>query len=202
MLNSTKLKSFNKRTIDVICEDSLLEAQTGQQQPHSINTIVSQGRDIGVAHRLTTKPLTFRVFDTNGAPTNILRPYTAGDIVDIFTDSANRFGETYYPISGDVRTWQWTPCSLVLFTRNKQRRQIPTMKFTIREIIKCDAMTPDMLAHLTDVTPVFNMTYKTVLKISDPVCDFAPDQSYIGLTSGVDIYASAFRGSNPLTLIL
>lgn len=202
MITNKTLNSLNGASTRTIITNSYIEAQTGQPQPHSINTIVRQERDIGIANRLTTKPLNLRIFNDNGTPTTMYRTYTADDIAYVFKSSATQFGYTYYPITGDINKWQWKPNTLVLFIRNKQRKQVPTLKFEILQIIDTNILTAEMLAHITDVTPILNMHFNSILKIGNPNTNFAPDQSYIGLTSGADIYESAFKGSNPLTMIL
>ena len=202
MITLNTLTALGSTTINTILTNTYSEAVTGQNQMHSINSLVAQKRDIGLAHRLTTKPLTLAVFNKNGTPTGTTAVYTSHDIERIFELSAQQFGHTYYPITGELSTAQFAPHTLVLFTRNKQRKQLPTLRFDILEICRCDFMPQNMLNHIVDPTPIFNMKYKTVLKIGNPSRVFVPDQSYIGLTSGTDIYDGAFRGSNPLTMIL
>ena len=125
------------------------------------------------------------------------RAYLGSEIADIFIESVRKNGFCYYPLTGN---WKDTRIKqLVLFVKDEIYK--PYARFKVTEILDSEDMSVEQLKTLTDITPVCNSKYKSVLKISNVETTDLPT-NYIGIRSGVDLYESAFKGSAPNLLMI
>lgn len=202
MFTIEKVKFLTKEAQNKILKQTIEEARTSIKQPHSIQTIVAEDRDIGLAARMTSKPLSFRCYTLGNneiMESDNIKLYTGKEIADIFINSVNRYGETFYPITGNI-TKQIELQYLILFIKEGDK-YIPYVRFNIVELIKTSTLSVNQAKSIIDPTPIMNSTYKTLLRINEPKTKGLPN-TYLGNTSGEDIYAKAFKGSSPNIVII
>lgn len=184
-----------------IIENTIAYANNNEiKQPHSIQSIVDDNRHLAIASRMIRKPVEFTQCKLNPNGEKELganRAYLGSEIADIFVNSVKKNGFSYFPLSG---TWKTTGVKqLVLFVKDGIYK--PYARFKIDVIIDSEDMSVEQLKTLTDITPVYNSKYKSILKISNVEIDNIP-KNYIGIRSGVDLYECAFKGSAPNLLMI
>jgi len=199
MFTTDQFWKLPNRAKETIIDQTFDQKNSNSIKPHSINSILSANRDIAIGARMTSKPLQFKQYDQNLQYLGTMSHYTGHQIADIFVNSVNQYGATYYPITGD---WTKSPQKhLIIFVKANGRYE-PYAKFSIDEILRCSTISQNQASSLTDPTPVMNCTFKCLLKISAVSTTFMQNISFLGLTSGVDIYDRAFKGGSPIILIL
>lgn len=198
------IEEFNK--LPATCRSTITESTINQEnskirQHHSIPSIIEDNRHLAIASRMVRKPVEFIQYKLNSndeLETGKTLAYLGSQIADIFIESVERNGYCYYPISGnweDIGVKQ-----LVLFVKNDSIYK-PYARFSIDEVIRCENMAIKELKTITDITPVCNSKYKSILKISNVETSDLPT-NYIGIRSGVDLYESAFKGAAPNLLMI
>lgn len=188
MMDYTKFEGFPRKTRDYILTETFAEYNDGQEHPHSLQTIHAQGRSLAIAARLFAKGTIM----VNNVPMN------STEIADTLIASVQQNGYTYYPMTGD---WKDTGVEqLVLFLKNGDTYQ-PYVRFRINEICRQTTPPADFAECSTNPHLLTPFRYKSLLKISDAEITNLPP-TYLGITSGMDIYQMAFKGSAPNVLIL
>lgn len=197
------IDEFNN--LPALCRATITEATINQEnsktkQHHSISSIIEGDRHLAVSSRMTRIPVEFTQCTLNSK--NEIeevgkRAYLGSEIADIFIESVRKNGFCYYPLTGN---WKATGIKqLVLFVKDEIYK--PYARFQVTEILDSEDMSVEQLKTLTDITPICNSKYKSVLKISNVETTDLPT-NYIGIRSGVDLYESAFKGSAPNLLMI
>ena len=198
------IEEFNKLPATcraTITENTINQENNKTRQHHSIPSIVEDNRHLAIASRMIRKPVEFTTYKLNSkdeleALGTIA--YLGSQIADIFIESVHKNSFCYYPLTGN---WEDTGVKqLVLFVKTDGIYK-PYARFSVDKVIKRDNMTIEELKTLTDITPVCNSNYKSILKISNVETTNLPT-NYIGIRSGVDLYESAFKGSAPNLLMI
>ena len=174
-----------------IIKETLKEIHTQEQQLHSLQSIVAQNRMLAVGCRMIGRG----TITING------KNYTGRDVADVYINSVANYAYSFYPITGDLG--KANVRQLVLFVKLNGSKYVPYARFDIDEIIKTDTQPTDFNQHFSEKDFLINsgFRYKTVLKISNVQTTDLP-KSFIGITSGMDVYDRAFHGSSPNILIL
>lgn len=197
------LEEFEKLSPGVrarIVSDSIAKAN-GEMTNHSFEDLVSQNRHLAIASRMTSKALQFcemTLENKNVQKTGNIKAYTGADIASIFVDSVNKYGYTYYPLTGD-----WTKTGvkqLVLFVKTNGA-YMPYARFSIDDIESNETMEYKHLNALTDITPALSCSHKSLLRISNVQTTSLPTL-FLGLRSGVELQKSAFKGSSPNVIMI
>jgi hypothetical protein len=206
MFNFSQFEKLSKGARDEITEETLQEAANGSPQPHSIQTIIAQNRDIAIAARMTSKPMLFKRF--RASEDGILftegdtKSYSGADIANIFVDSCKKFGSSYYPIAGDWR--DLSVRQLILFVKDDGAKKYRAYaRFEVASIRPGSTMSKAEMANLVDVSVLAHCTYKSILEIRliDTSVDGLPED-FLGNRSGKSVYDVAFLGSSPNILVI
>lgn len=179
--------------------NQILDSQ--KTQPHSLQNIISENREISIAARMSSKPLNFKcysIIDNKITNTGEEKIYTGKDIANIFIDSLKKYGETFYPITGSIT--KLIVKHLILFVKSEDK-YIPYCQFNIEEAINTSSLSLDQAKSIVDPNPIMNSRYKTLLRINQLKVKNLPT-TYLGNTSGEDIYNKAFKGSSPNIVII
>lgn len=192
MLKIETFQSLQKSAREAIIRATFNELTTGVKEAHSLMTIKQENRDLAVGCRMIGKGYHF-------SSNNI--KYDGKDTADIFIDSVKKFGKTYYRLRGD-----WTNTNvkqLILFVKSNNSIYQPYARFDIRECkITNDVITTNKLAQYCTVPEVYDtMPHKTLLEITNVQTTDLP-KSFMGITSGKDIYDKAFKGGAPSILMI
>lgn len=171
-----------------------------EKRVHSYQTILSEGRSLGLASRMisTTSPLWEEVhFDPEDKLFKLKgskRSVTGREIAESFVVDSTKFGSTFYPISGDVRGVGLE--QLILFVKDEaQKKYFPYARFKIRSTLKQDKLSEDQAARVSDPTIIFHVNFKSLLEISDPETENLP-ADYLSNYSAQGIYERAFKGGS------
>lgn len=200
MFDLNQFNELSKITRDNIIESSIAESASGNKQNHSINTICEQKRELAIAARMTSKPFNWNIVNHDKGTLQLSgesKKYYGEDIANIFIESAKKFGKTYYPVTGD---WSQVPIKqLILFVKTDFYHAIA--RFEVKSMTSKSGMNEEEMLMITDVTPIANSVYKTVLEI-ELIEDNAVPQDYLGNKSGISIYDLAFKGPSPNILVI
>lgn len=150
---------------------------------------------------MSSRPLNFTCYslvDNNITSTGKEKFYTGKEIADIFINSFKKYGETFYPITGSII--KLMAKHLILFVKNEYK-YIPYAQFNIAESIETSGLSLDQAKSIVDLNPIMNSKYKTLLRINQLKTENLPT-TYLGNTSGEDIYNRAFKGSSPNIVII
>lgn len=173
---------------EFVIKNTFEEIQTGNTQQHSLYSIITQGRELAAGCRMLGKG-TVKI---NG------KDFTGKDIADVYIESVRKYGLSLYPLTGD---WKHSGIkNLLLFTKTSDR-YVPYARFNIDKITVSSTQPADFNQYCTEPDFLRAFTYKTILTISNVQVENLP-QSFIGLSSGCDIYDRAFRGGAPNILML
>lgn len=204
-MNLTKLNSLPAKARNSIINSTLKQIFDNREYPHSLQTIVSEQRELSIASRMISKPLEFPRYILNSKKEIEKQGQvilSGEDIADIFIDSIKKFGHTYYPITGD---WRHIPVEyLILFTK-VNNIYVPYARFRIENV---EESSPEevikklnILEKMTDITLIMNYKFKSLIKISDVETENLP-KTFLGINSGIDIYECAFKGRNPNIVVI
>lgn len=174
-----------------IIGNTIQESKTGERQAHSIQTIIAQNRDLAVGCRMLGR----------GYITHNGKDYSGKDIADVYIKSVEKYGCTYFPLTG---SWERTGIKkLILFVKNNDGKYIPYATFDISNIFQAESFQKKFDDYC--IVPEFhkNFRYKSILEIKEEK-EKSKDNptTYLGVSSGKDIYECAFRGSAPNILII
>ncbi len=196
---------LSKVARDKIISETFLEIESGVCQPHSYQTITKEGRDFSIGARMiSTSTDNWEIYILkNGKiiPTGSYKSFTGKMIADIFVDSVNRYGKTYYPLTGDFTKIEGLN-QLVIFVKDRTRNKyLPYARFIISEIIKQDQLSIQQATFVTDITPIIHYEFKTLLELKEVETQNLP-LDFLGNTSGVGVYQRAFKGCSSNILMI
>lgn len=189
-MNYNEFKNLPKSAYEKIVQETFEEIKTGEYSHFSLHSILGQDRELSIGARMTSRPLSCV---QNG------KSYSGEEIADIFKNSVSRFKKSFYPLTGD-----WTKMNvkrLVLFVK-RNNCYVPYVSFNISEKSLQTTLTSTQQSCVTDPAVFSLFTFKTVLEITEPVLTKDFPETFLGVTSGKDIYERAFKGSSPNILIL
>lgn len=202
MFNYEKLNLLTKEAQKEILMQTFNEIVDSQNpQSHSLQSIISQNRDISLASRMSSKPLNLKCYsliNNKITSTGKAKIYTGKEIADIFINSVKKYGETFYPITGSIA--KLIAQHIILFVKDEYK-YIPYAQFNIAESIETSSLSLEQAKSIVDPNPIMNSRYKTLLRINQLKTENLPT-TYLGNASGEDIYNKAFKGSSPNILII
>lgn len=195
-------EKLSTKAKELIIKETFEELKTGVRKKHSLNTIFLQGRSLSVGCRMISS-----------SKMNIAgKQLTGKEIADAFVNAVNMNGTAYYPLTGD---WTSTDVEqLVLFVKGDSSKYEPYARFKIDGVPICSSVLPIDCDNQTILDILQATNYKTLLKISNAERIYSqvsengnniPNRqpsSFIGVTSGIDIYECAFKGGSPNILIV
>ena len=175
-----------------IIRDTFTENETQTAQPYSIRSILEAHRELSVGCRMLGR----------GTITIDGNELTGKDIADMYKNNVKAGNTTYFPLIGK---WEHTGIKrLVLFVKERNK-YIPYVSFEIADILtQTEQSNPPEDYTEFGIPPktfLSSFKYKTLIKIKSLTEVELPD-SYLGVSSGKDIYECAFLGSSPNIFIL
>ena len=175
-----------------IIRDTFTENETQTEQPYSIRGIVEAHRELSVGCRMLGR----------GTITIDGKELTGKDIADMYKSNVEAGNTTYFPLTGK---WEHTGIKrLVLFVKERNK-YIPYVSFEIADILTQTEQTdpPEDFKTFGIKPKIFlsSFRYKTLIKIGS-VTEGELPKSYLGVSSGKDIYECAFLGSSSNIFIL
>lgn len=174
---------------ETIIMQTIDQINSGITQPHSMQSIIAESRQLGLACRMLGKGMTI----ING------KSYTGKEIADVFVNSVITNGSIYYPVTG---VWTKTPVKCItLFVKDDTKTYQPYAKFHIADVIKTS--TPPANFNSLCVIPDFltGFTYQSLLLLDDVQTTNLPT-NYLGVTSGVCVRKRAFKGGAANILVI
>lgn len=200
IMHYNEFKGLPKNVRDKVIEETFLNAN-GQNTKHAICDIVAGGREKAIGARMWNGKKEITKFEfQNGNIVPVGSEELEGeDVAKIYINSVKKNGCAWYPVTGT--SWAEAGVKQIVLFVKREGKYVPYARFDIEKIEKKVQMDSSQIATLIDPSVIFAMRYKCILKLTNVKTDDLP-KNYLGLSSGEDVYDSAFNGMAPNVLIL
>lgn len=187
-----------------IVEQTFREIAEEKPYPHSYQTICKEGRDFAVGARMLASShsawlkLLRKSGELQSAGEEIY--YDGKAIADVFIQSVQQYGETFYPFS--TGPFRCAVNQLVLFVKNTEQRFAPYARFHIKQIENQSKLSLEQESKLVDITPIIHCKKIKAVACIDHVETENLPSDFLGNASGTSIYNRAFTGSSSNILMI